>query len=487
VVRNPGKIYKYLLLSVIGSIFLSGCAGWRLSRDVDAIDVPDQFHNENTSENLQAVLFKPDEPWWLVFNDQTLNGLMQKTFSDNLSLKASIARVEQVRALYASSTSSRYPSLSISGKKTESGEVGDSQPVTAPFSFSPQNYEFGLSSTYEIDLWGKLSSSRKAAAADLVASEEDLRAFTFSLSAQLAKSYFTVIELRQQRDLLKQTISSYKDYNELVMERYLRGVAVSLDVYQSEINLTGARAQEAQVEARLAAVENAFGTMLGQYPSPGLIPENANLSNEFPEISPGLPSELINRRPDVRSANFRLVAADKRSAEAVASRFPRFSLTGTVGGSSDELADALDPENMIWNAIGNVIVPVFEGGRLKANADRAEATWLEQSYVYKQTLLNAFREVEDALAKRQNYQERIAQLQLQSQAASSSVRLATDRYLQGVTDYLPVVHAQTSYLNARRSLITARRELIDSYVELAVALGGGWTDDILDQIVVEID
>ncbi|NQU04819.1 MAG: efflux transporter outer membrane subunit, partial [Calditrichaeota bacterium] len=335
---------------------------------------------------------------------------------------------------------------------------------------------------WEIDLFGKLAANRAASYNDLLGGQADFQAILLSTSAQTVRTYYQIIELKMQIALLSDMISSYRDYHALVEKRYQRGIVSSLDVYQAQINLAGAKTRLAQAEAGLTSSENALSVLTGTYPGAGSSVERSELPTETTSISPGIPSELLQRRPDVIAAYHRMLAADKRWAEAVASRLPSFSLTGSIGGSSQDLKDALDPEAMIWNAIGNLTVPLFAGGRLKANADRTEAAYRGSAAAYKGAVLNGFREVEDALSRSEHQKTVVEELTKQTEAAANSLKIATDRYLRGVSNYLVVTNAQTGYLNAHSSLITARRGLIDAYINLATALGGDWTLDISEAL-----
>jgi NodT family efflux transporter outer membrane factor (OMF) lipoprotein len=424
-----------------------------------------------------------EEQWWQLFEDPKLNRYMLEAFSQNLTIDQAVARLAQMRSLHGVAQSTWYPAVSAQGARTESGELEETE--SAPgYTVGQSRYGISLTAAYEIDLWGKLSASRSAAFADLLASEDALRAVVISLAAQVTLAYYSVAELQQQVDLLDRAVASFEDSYELVLARYERGVAPSLDVYQAQTNLAGAKAQRALLEFQSAAAEHGFAILLGRSPQAGLVPKNTTIPDRLPEVPPGLPSRLLDRRPDIQTAYWQLVAADRRAAQAVAERFPSFSLTGSLNGGSNELSTVLDPANVIWTAMGNIVSPVFEGGRRKAQADRAEAVWEERLAAYKETVLGALKEVEDALVAGNRQREYALQLEEQVAAAEASVRLATERYLRGVSDYLPVVVAQTAYLNARRTHIAARRSLINTRVQLFTALGGAWTDTIIERHIL---
>jgi NodT family efflux transporter outer membrane factor (OMF) lipoprotein len=410
---------------------------------------------------------------------------MMEAFAENLTLAQALARLDQLRAYHSAARATWFPTVRAEASRTEQGELGDPEGdanaalpggTAATLPEAPR-YRAGLTAAYELDIWGKLAAGRAAAHADLLAGEENLRAVALTLAAQIARTYFRVVELGLQRALLERTVSSYEDSHALVLARYQRGVAPSVDVYQAETNLAGARAQQALTHSTLIAAEHALAVLLGRYPQTGLLPEGRTLPGALAPVPPGLPSELVERRPDVRAAYYQLVAADRRAAAAAAERLPSISLTGALSGDDDDLAKALDPDNMVWNAIANLVVPLFEGGRRKANVRRADAVWREQVAAFRAVLLGAYREVEDALAHSRLQREYVTQLEAQAGAAEASLRLATDRYLQGLSDYLPVVVAQASYLAASRGLIAARRGWVDAHVGLATALGGNWMDE----------
>ncbi len=424
-----------------------------------------------------------DGQWWSSFEDPRLERFMLEAFSGNLTVEQAVARLDQLRALHGVARSTWVPTASAQGTRSESGELEESD----SFSMSrivQSRYGVTLTAAYEVDLWGKLSARRSAAYADLISGEETLRAVVLSLGAQVTRAYYSVAELQQQLDLLDRAVASFQDSYELVLARYERGIVPSVDVYQAEMNLAGAEAQKAVLTSQLAAAEHSFAILLGRSPEPGLVPPETTIPQRLPAVPLGLPSELLNRRPDIQAAYWRLVAADRRAAEAVADRFPSFNLTGSLSGGSNHLSSVVDPTNVIWNTMSSIVLPVFEGGRRKNQAERAEAAWNEQLAAYKETILRALKEVEDALVAGKQQREYASQLERQVRAAEASVRLATERYLRGVSDYLPVVVAQTAYLNARRAHIAARRAAIDSRIQLLTAIGGGWTDTIIERHVL---
>lgn len=518
-----------LALLVLG---LAGCTGWRAPRLV-SVTLPDAYLRADSTGVVAVAVASASAGdsaadrgrlhageagedgdvhggrWWSSLGDPLLSELIEAAFDQNLTLQQALARLDQYRSQQRMAGSTWFPTVTgqVTATEREPVEASDGEAVVLPGgidlskilqeSTQPPTYSVNLAAAYELDVWGRLAAGRAAAMADLRASEHDLEAVAISLAAQVARSYYAVAELQLHADLLDRTIGAFLDAYELVETRYRRGVSSLLDVYQAETSLSGARAQRILVRGQLAQAEHALAVLLGQPPQPDLLsrlsaqassggrlsdsgPAAGSRAGRFPDslwaVPAGLPSDLLQRRPDVRAAYWRLRAADRRAAEAAAQRLPTLSLTGSLGGSSDKLGETLDPENMVWNAIGNLVLPVFEGGRRKANQDRAEAAWRVHVADYKERILQALREVEDALAAEAMQRDYLRELAVQEVAAGNTLVVATDRYLKGLVDYLTVTTAQTAYFNAQRNRISARRALLFARIGLLTALGGDWAE-----------
>jgi NodT family efflux transporter outer membrane factor (OMF) lipoprotein len=261
-----------------------------------------------------------------------------------------------------------------------------------------------------------------------------------------------------------------------VEDRYREGLVPALDVYQSRQNLAAVKATRPAFEANLAAAEHALAVLLGRYPDrsdAGSLAELPALEGAF---SVGLPATLLQRRPDIAGALSRLQATDARVAAAIADKFPSFNLLANYGGAGNELGSLLDSPNIFWNLLVNLAQPIIDGGRRKAEVDRTRALFDENLGFYHQTVLQAFQEVEDALVQERTGARRIELLEQRVVATAGSLRLSTDRYLQGLSEYLPVLTAQISYAEAQSALLQARRRRIVARISLARALGGTWME-----------
>lgn len=412
----------------------------------------------------------PNERWWLAFQDEQLNRLMEELFRQNLELTQLIARLDQVESLVRINRSAQLPFLSSDGSLSRSQQPGLDD------DFIGNTEQLSLVAGFELDLWGKLKARTKAAQLDYAAGQEDLQTLYMGLSARLADLYFLAVEQRAQMALNDQLVASYVDTEQRVERRYRLGLAPAIDMYQSRQTQTAARSIRYLYEARLAEAEHAISVLLGRYPEQN---KNGSLAElpaapDLPGV--GIPADLLNNRPDLRAALTRVEAADERVAAAIADRFPTISLSGSYGTlRQDVTAGLLSGE--FWSLLGNLSMPIVDGGRRRAEVDRQQAALREAVALYQQTVLNAFKDVEDALANNYATAQRLEQLAATAEATGATLRLSTDRYLAGLDDYLPVLTAQRTDFETRSNLLAAQRQLLVDRISLARALGGSWMQD----------
>jgi NodT family efflux transporter outer membrane factor (OMF) lipoprotein len=464
---------KISVFITIISVMLAGCSVHKSELARLTPDMPATY---------SVLPGRPSPPigrWWKKFDDENLNTLMEEAFRHNPDIAQAYERLKQMQAIIDITDSSRGLNLNIeaSADRSRQGEVSGSANIFNTYSLS-------AAAGYELDLWKRLGSETGAARLDALASEEDLKALYMSISAQLAELYYLAVEQRAQIELSDRTITSFEDTLELVERRYRAGLVPAADLYRSRQNLSSAKAAKLLYESNLAVTLNAISVLTGHFPDRET-GGDASVLKDVPGFDAGLPSQLLERRPDIRASLLRLKASDERIGSAIANRFPSFSLTGNYGGSSDELKRVLDSPNIFWNIILQAVQPVLDAGRRAAEVDRAEAVFRENLAAYHKALLNAFREVEDALAKISASEKRIAMLDKTVSASDSSLRLALERYKHGLTDYLPVLTEQISNATARSSLLAARRQLISDRIQLARALGGEWADNIINEYLTE--
>jgi outer membrane protein, multidrug efflux system len=425
-------------------------------------------------ESGGAAAGEPLQRWWLEFHDPDLNRLMGELFADNLQLEQVFARLEQAAAAARSAGAARYPSLTLAGEGGRSMQPGVVGEVEG------NNLKGSLAASFELDLWGKLKNRRQAAGELQQASLHELRTLYLGLSAQLADLYYQAVEQRSQLALTDASVASFRDTVTRVESRYRQGLAPALDLYQARQSQSAAEAARPRFENSLAATEHALAVLLGRYPdraSAGTLAELPTLQQQFPA---GLPGSLLQRRPDVAASFARLHAADAEVAVALADRLPTLSLLGSVGSLRQESAAGL-LSGSFWNLAGQLALPLIDGGRRRAEVQRTRAVLQERVAAYRQSVLDAYREVEDALAANRTGEERVLRLAETEQATGASLRLSLQRYLYGVSDYLPVLTAQRNHFQTQSELLSARRQLIASRISLARVLGGDWMNDMIEQ------
>jgi NodT family efflux transporter outer membrane factor (OMF) lipoprotein len=460
------KIFLILLLILT----FTGCASYKSMMNSSAIDMPSSYSN---LENKPAP---PIGRWWEQFNDPKLNYLMEEAFIQNLDIVQAYERLEQSRQVLLKTDSSRGLGLNVEGSAGRARQSVLSRSVTS------NAYGLSVAAQYELDIWGKLKSGTSAARLDVMASEQDLKALYISISAQLADLYYLAVEQQEQLDLSDQAIDSFQDTLDRVERRYRSGIVPALDVYQSRQNLSSAKAQKPLFESALRTSLNAIAVLITQFPDRNTI-LTASTMNDTPVFKAGVPSQLLMRRPDINAALLRLTASNERIGIAISDRFPSFNLSGNYGGSSEELRDILDSPNIIWNILMQIAQPVLDAGNRKAEVDRTKAAFREDLALYHKTVLNAFREVEDSLTQISTSEVRIKMLNETVSASEDSLRLALDRYMQGLSDYLPVLTEQVRHFTAKSNLLSAKRQLISDRIQLARSLGGHWTDEVIQQYV----
>jgi NodT family efflux transporter outer membrane factor (OMF) lipoprotein len=451
---------KRLLAVPILLFLLTGCATHQ-QQSAGPLNLPGAFPAAVSDQQTLSGR------WWQIFQDPDLNRLEEKLFAANLDLVQGHARLSQSEALLRQSRALRYPSLTLDA------QTGSSRQVSQPKDLQGESSQLSLTAGYEIDLFKKLSSRSQAAEFNYQASQNDLQSLYLSLSAQLADLYFLAIEQRMQLALADQTIAGHSDSLQRVEDRYRLGLVTALDLYQARQNLASARASRLNTEQTLTVAENALAILLGGYPGTQKFSEQAVIPYPPPQLPSGLPAELLQNRPDIRAAYLRVSARDADIAAAIAERFPSINLIGSYGLSQSDLTGTLISGDF-WSLLLKLSQPLLDGGRRKAEVERNRALFTEALAAYQMTVLRSFQDVENALNANRTLAERIEHLSDQESATRAAQRLALDRYLNGLSDYLPVLAAQIFHFSSQSQLLTAKRQLISQRISLARAIGGSW-------------
>lgn len=414
------------------------------------------------------------ERWWESFADPQLNALIDAAFTANLDLNQAFARLQQTGAQLQTTAAAQRPFLTLQGEGKEEKTPSFFDDIQG------SSHRFSAAAGYEVDLWRKLAGRTRGARLDFAASRREVETLYLTLSARVADLYFLAVEQRAQLVLADRSIAAFADTLERVERRYREGLVPALDVYQSRQNLAGARSRRPQFENGLAAAERALAVLLGRYPEGGATGGLAVLPGAAEQFATGLPSQLLARRPDVEAALLRLQASDARIAAAIADRFPSVNLLANYGYMRTAFSTG-DIVGTFWNVAVDLAQPILDGGRRAAEVERNRAVFRENLARYQQAVLTAFQEVEDALVANRTTEERLSFLTQRVEASEAALRLALDGYLQGLSDYLPVLTAQGLQFDAESQLLAARRQLFADRITLARALGGEWMHEELER------
>jgi multidrug efflux system outer membrane protein len=417
--------------------------------------------------------------WWELFRDPVLQGLIRTALDENKDVLVAVARVAEARAQLGVARGGQFPEVNGSSSYTNQRFSENSFPFNAlpgSANINPQQdfYRTGLDMTFELDLWGRLRRATEAARADLLASEANRRTVLTTLVSDVAQTYFDLLELDREAAIDRRTLQSRQASLDLVRKRFDAGLAAELDVRQAEQELAAAAATVPDAERRVVQTENRLSILLGQNPGP--IERGTALSGQRmpPAVPAGLPSDLLERRPDVRQAEEKLVAANARIGEAKAAFFPRISLTGMFGLESASLSDLFTGPARVWQAGPTMTLPIFNAGRIASNFHATEAREQQALIQYRQTIQQAFRDVEDALIAHRKADEIRVQRELRVRAARQALALADLRYTEGLAAYLEVLDAQRQLFAAEIELASTTRDQLTAVVRLYKALGGGW-------------
>jgi multidrug efflux system outer membrane protein len=409
--------------------------------------------------------------WWELFGDEQLQALIQTALEENKDLGAALSRIAQARSALTITRADQYPFLDATGR---AGRLKQSEDLV-PGADSRADYGLAADLSFELDLWGRYRRATEAAQADLLATEAAYRNVTISLVANVASFYLLLRDLDQRLAISRDTVETRRESLGIIQARFDKGTVPELDVNQAEVELAVAEAAVANFERRVVQTENALRILLGRNPGP--VTRGLRLDEQVfpPDVPAGLPSELVQRRPDVVQAEEILIAETARIGVAEALRYPSISLTGSFGWASDELSGLTGSSAETWGFGGGLFAPIFNSGALKAQAE-AQRERTEQALLsYELTLQQAFREVEDALVAVRTYREEHAARLRQVKAARNAARLSRARYDGGVVDYLEVLDSERARFSAELEESATLELYLSSIVQLYKALGGGWS------------
>ena len=412
--------------------------------------------------------------WWKLYQEPELDDLEQRLVENNHDLRAALFHYEQAQSYIKQVSSQLYPQVGAAGNVQRDRE-SDTRPLRSPT--GPKDYSsgtLGLQVDYEVDLWGRVRDSVAASKDEGLASKADLASTQLSLEIQLARSYIDMRGLDQQIELIQATDQAYQKALDLTRDRHRAGIVSDLDVERASSRLSSTDSELTQVKAKRALLEHAIAVLVGASPSDFRIAANTR-EIALPAIPVGVPSDLLQRRPDVAAAERRVAAANAQIGVARAAYFPKLTLSAGAGVQSSVLADLLSAPSSYWTLGPTLAVYLLDGGKRRAQLDSAKDATSEAGERYRSVVLGSFRQVEDNLTLLDDLGTATDQEQSAAQAADKAINLSLARYQRGAVSYLDVVEAQTTALTSDRSVIALRTQQLDANVDLIHALGGGWT------------
>jgi NodT family efflux transporter outer membrane factor (OMF) lipoprotein len=417
--------------------------------------------------------------WWEIFQDSKLNGLEEQINASNQNLKAAESQYVQARALVRQNRADYFPTISA-GLSATRDHQSTNRPLYSQASNTYTDVPLPVTASYEADVWGRVQKTVQAGRAEAQATAADLEGVRLSLHAELASDYFQLRELDSEEQLLSSTVSAYEEALELTQNRFKGGVASAVDVDQAQTQLETTRAQAIDVGVQRAQYEHAIAVLVGRPASTFSLPSSP-LDLAPPTIPSGMPSELLERRPDVAAAERRVAAANANIGVAKAAYFPSVSLTASGGFESTTITNLLSGPSGFLLAGASAMETIFDAGRRHAVSDEAQGAYDQSVANYRETVLGAFQDVEDNLAALRILQDEAKTQHAAVTAAQNSLNQSLTRYKGGVTTYLEVITAQGLALSDERMAVQILGRQITASVLLVRALGGGWDRSTLPQ------
>ncbi|MAK55839.1 MAG: RND transporter [Pusillimonas sp.] len=457
-----------LSLAYLFVLALAGCA-MGPNYTVPEVNTGEQFENQEGWVRAQpdaAAALRLN--WWTLFDDPLLNGLMEEVLVNNQTIAQFEAQYRQAQALLRESEAQFFPSVNASAGFTRSGTGSDGV---------SQQYRLAGAVSWEPDLWGRIRRTVEAESAQLQASEAELAGTRLSVQSTLAQTYFRLRSFDAELRLYDQTVEAYRRSLQTTENRFAAGVAAQLDVESARVQLNNALTQQQALRRQRAQLENALAVLLGKPPSQFVLPPEP-VSIAVPRIPAGLPSQLLQRRPDIASAERQVAAANAQIGVAQSAWFPDLVLSAEGGYRGGQWAQWLSAPFSFWSLGPALAMTIFDGGAREARIEQARAGYEAQVAAYRQTVLTALREVEDYLVDLNSLEQEQQSQQRALTAARESLRLTMNQYNAGLIDYLSVVQVETTALTAERASLSLSADRLIAAVQLIAALGGGWQQPV---------
>jgi len=438
----------------------------KVGPDFTKPDMQSQIRESYQHASPDSSTEKHIDRWWTAFNSPELDRVVTTVLSNNLDIRKALAVISEMRAYFVQSRADRYPSLKITGEARRQRVLPG---------IESNLYSLSLPASFEIDLWGRLARTEEAALASLAQTEENARIIAQTIISEAITLYFQMESLERRIQITTQSIENYRRNLAFVERRYEGGLTSILDLRQARRILAQTEAALPSLRQELGIAQQKLAVLSGHYPETLSARTHQEDYFRLPSpVPPGLPSELLLNRPDIRAAEANLQALNAKIGVATANRFPRITLTGSFGYSSSELDRLIMPGSSLWNISLGALSPIFDAGKLKAGQRAAEAQFQQGLADYAKTVLNAFSEVESALLTRKEQMKKREKMLIFLSEAKATQQVAENRYERGLVDYLTVLDAQQARFQAEENLVLVELAILSNRVTLHRALGGGW-------------
>jgi multidrug efflux system outer membrane protein len=454
------------------ALLLAGCAAVGPDYERPAVDLPNTYSGPVAAGAATAI----DPAWWKLYGDPALDGLVERALARNADIRLAVARIEEADANLREAGATFLPQIDLGAAGSRSGvTTSGAVPVPSTVPVIRNNVRLTVSTAFELDFWGRLRRTLEAVRAQALGTRYAKEVVALSLAGLTSQAYFSLRSLDAQIALTRETLAVREEYLVIVRSRAAGGIASDLDVNQAVVARADAATQLRDLQRQRALVEHQLGTLSGKLDL-ALAQSATLLALPLPPAPPvGLPSALLERRPDVRQAEQQLISANAQIGVARAAMLPNISLTGSYGGESQALSTLLSSGSTIWSLGFGITLPVFDWGRLAARADASEARARQSLAGYQKAVETAFREVADGLTNLEQTTATEDDLQARATAARNVLRLARARYEAGYSAYLEVLDAQRTANEAELAVVRNRQNRLSASVDLMKALGGGWS------------
>ena len=457
------KITKYILIVISLSILVTSC---KLGPDYKRPEIvsSEKFRFSASEDSLQNI------EWWAMFNDPDLDTLVKYALDSSLDVLTMASRVEQARYTVGYTKADALPNFGV--------QAGVSGGNYGGFLLPSDNTSFsaGVNMAWEIDFWGKYRSLTDAARAELLATEFGMRELQIAVITEVVTEYFYLLDYKARLKVSEKTLESRNKYLDIIQQRFDVGYAPEIDLNQAQMQVAIAQSAIPVYTRLVAKTENALSVLIGKNPG-SVIADKDLMETIVPDDIPnGLPSELLERRPDILQSEMMLAAQNEQISAAIAMRFPSISLTGFFGGASNDLS-TLNSTGLAWNVGANLLGPIFNFNKNKRRVQIEREKTEQAIYTYRKTILNAFREVEDVLIDIETYKNEIESRENHFKAADNAQDLSQQRYDKGVTSYLEVLESQRQAFESELNLYKVKQEYLNTYIRLYKTIGGGWISE----------